>query len=341
MKIAFFISNHGFGHVMRNLPVADELMRLGHEVVIVTGESQARAAGKYLGEGAQFLVCDTDAGLIVKPGTLIIDREASTKRIREHLDLWPDLISRAPEADVYVIDIVPWALLAARKYGIPTFFMASFTWIEQYEPFLQSEFLDRYKGAFACTDKVLYYDLVNQSARRLLGDGEDVGFVCRPFHENEVARIRNLHKRPIVFLSLGGSNVGLDMDIDVSGLPYDFITTQALHLKGPNVEYLDPLVENSQDYVKAADYCIAKAGWSTVSEIMIAGAKAAFLERKDTPEDTMTIAELSRRGDAVSISVEDLSDMAAVLRKIDGCSRSEAEYPNNYRAIAERIICPA
>ncbi|MCR5797615.1 MAG: hypothetical protein K6G63_06815, partial [Eubacterium sp.] len=151
MRITFYISNHGFGHIMRNLPVAEELIRQGHDVVIVTGNKQGNIATSYLGSEVKFISCDTDAGLIVEPGTIRVDQKASAKRIEEHVSRWPELIATAPDSDVYVVDIVPWALLAARAKGIPSFFMSSFTWLEQYKPFLAEELLERYKEAFWST----------------------------------------------------------------------------------------------------------------------------------------------------------------------------------------------
>lgn len=50
MNIAFFISDHGFGHIMRNLAVMKEAVKLGHRVLLVTGERHILLAGQYLGD---------------------------------------------------------------------------------------------------------------------------------------------------------------------------------------------------------------------------------------------------------------------------------------------------
>ena len=330
MKIAFYISNHGFGHIMRNLPVMEELQQRGHEVTVVTGERQAVVVEN---QNIAKIICDTDAGLVVKAGTLIVDCEATVDRVREHVSLWDEM--PAVDADCYVVDIVPWALSAAKKKGIPCFLMSSFSWIEQYRGFVPEELLNRYIDSFHDADHVLYYELVNKPCRDLLGTGVDVGFVARHFTD-AVEQIRQGHKRPIVYLSLGASNDGLKDEIDVSALPYDFITTSAIKLRGDNVEVLPVDIPNTQDYAKAADYCIAKAGWSTVSEMMIAGAKCAFLQRPDVPEDTMIIEELERRGAAVSVSTDELLDIEKVIDKIKTI-KNAVPYKNNYRYVADLI----
>ena len=43
--------------------------------------------------------------------------------------------------------------------------------------------------------------------------------------------------------------------------------------------YLDIFMTNTQEHVKAADFCIAKAGWSTVAEITLSENRFAVLRR--------------------------------------------------------------
>ena len=340
MKAVFFISDHGYGHIMRNLPVAEELILRGNEVTIVTGKSQAMVADQYLQGRAKYIVLNTDAGLVVHPGALAIDIESTVDTVKSNIAQWPDMIEQAARlcADVFVVDIVPWALIAAKKTGLPSFLMANFTWIEQYEKFLPNDLLKYYEDAYSMRDRVLYYDLVNVPTKKRLGRGINVGFVARPFNESAVKQIKNGYKRKIVFLSLGASNSGLNLQIDVSSLDYDFIATKAMHIIGNNVEYLDPSVQNTQDYIKASDFCISKAGWSTVSEVMLAGVPFGVLNRANVSEDMMTIAELQDRKAAVAINESELTDMGALLKKMEAFTWSKIKYQNNYKLIAD-LIC--
>lgn len=331
MKIAFFISNHGFGHLMRNLPVMEELLRRGHEVLLITGQKQADAV---MNPGIVKIIVDTDAGLVVSPGTIKIDQERTIKRVQAHTACWDDFIENSPNAEIYVVDIVPWALLAALKKGIPSVLMASFTWVEQYESFLPDNQLDLYIAAFKSRDRVLYYELVNAPTKRLLGDGVDIGFVSRQTDLSNARMIRNTHQKPIVLITLGMSNSGLAQEINVNNLPYSFITTSALRLIGDNVEVLPESVPNIQDYICAADYCIAKSGWSTVSEMMLAGVPSALFERPDVPEDTMIINELVSRGDAISCKISDLNNLESIMPLM---KPPKNKYNNNISRVADLI----
>lgn len=337
MKFAYFITDHGFGHLMRELPVMRELITRGHKVTVVTGVQQAEVTDEYLDHKAEIIVENTDAGLVVIPGSLIIDIDATVAKIREHINKWESLIEKSVDADAYVIDICPWAVMAAKRKGIRSFLMTNFTWVEQYEPFVPAELVDRYRDAYRQADKVIFFDLANEASRKFLGEGFEVGFSARPFDPVKVKKIRDAHDKPVVVITCGASNSGFDFDIDVSRLPYSFIVTRALKLIGDNVEYLDPKTNNTQDYVAAADYCIAKAGWSTVSEFVTAGVRTALLERDDTPEDTMTINQLKDRKLAISIKVDELKDIGKVIEKMDSFEWSDKIYENDYSKIAGLI----
>lgn len=241
--------------------------------------------------------------------------------------LWPQLISCAPVADCYVVDICPWALTVAKERRISAYLTASFTWVEQYENYAPVELIDKCKAAFQCANSILYYALANKPTRKLLGRGKEIGFVCRPFDCEKVKQIRAKHEKPIVFISLGVSNNGLASVIDVSQIPYDFITTSALNFIGSNVSKLPLDIDNTNDYVAAADYCIAKAGWSTVSEMMIARSRFAVINRPNVPEDTMLIREVVRRGAGIAINGEDLQNISSVIKRLKEYSKSTESIP--------------
>ena len=115
MRIAYFVTDHGFGHLMRELPVMAEIIRRGHELTVVTGEAQAEVTDNYLEHKARMIVENTDAGLVVFPGSLVIDTDATIAKIREHVQRWDKLIEESVDADAYVVDICPWAVIAAKK----------------------------------------------------------------------------------------------------------------------------------------------------------------------------------------------------------------------------------
>lgn len=376
MNIAFFVSDHGFGHLMRNLPVMLHLLKeTGHGIVLVTGSKHIALADDYfkqempedssleLQSRLKLISQHTDLGILVKPGTLQMDVEKMEVQLEEYIQKFDVLKKNARhilqmcQVDRVVVDIVPWALDAAVEEGLPVFLSTNFTWIEQYEGVLPERLIQPFRNSYdrlnACQNaEILLLELANEPTRKRFPEGIHTGVMCRPFHEEKVEQIRKeLQKQtvrccegersaseyPVVFLSIGGSNDGLDFDIDVSGLPYIFVSTGGLQLKGENVIFLPVETPNTQDYVMASDYCISKAGWSTLSEMMIAHKPMALLERPDVPEDCMNIAELVDRNAAIAITVDELKNPGAVIEQMKAKEWSEVTYENNYATVAGLI----
>lgn len=368
MTYIFYISNHGFGHIMREIPVMAHLLRCGMQVICICGEKQLDAAKSYMADsgiitdggiaadgkvaGDERFICiaeETDFGTPVIPGTLKIDVEELKRGVKEYTESFGTRIEKAAalfkeyDTAAVVCDIVPWALMAAERAGIPSYLMASFTWIDVFEEYLDEQMLAPYRKAFDSADRVILYDMANQPTRRRFPDGIQAGLSARPFDKVHVDNIRNrLGKcgRKLVFISVGGSNLGIDEKLDVSGLPYTFVATGGLHFTGnsDNVYMLPEGVPDTNNYIAACDYCITKPGWSTIAEVLLAGKPCALIGRPDIAEDRMNIAMMEDIGAAVSIDIKELGNMKNVMDKISAMDYQRASFTNDYEHIADIIM---
>ena len=133
-----------------------------------------------------------------------------------------------------------------------------------------------YKNCYQLVDKVLRYDLATPYFTTFFKDAKSISVCARSFDEKAVQQIRNRFDKPIVFVSVGRS-VDLEEEIDVSHLNYQFIVTEGIQLSGDNVLYLPKEVENTQDYIKASEMVITKAGFGTVAETMLARKMCAVI----------------------------------------------------------------
>ena len=127
--------------------------------------------------------------------------------------------------------------------------------------------------------------------------------------------------------------------IDVSSLAYTFIINDSIQLFGDNVGRLPANTENTQDYIKASDYVIIKAGWGSVAETLLAGKKLALFERDTVLEDRNTIKQLICENYAIKVKQEDLCNIPAILEKMDTLESVNTEkYYESASIIADRIL---
>lgn len=353
MAIGFFISNHGFGHLMRNLPVIRQLLETTEEhLVLVCSEKHNQLAKEYLLtelpivaiQRVTLINFDTDIGLKLKPFSLDVDRDATESAVRTYVNHFDELVLygirllQNYQISKSVIDIVPWGITASKKMGIPSILIASFTWIEQYEPLLPVELVEFYQSVYEEVDVPILLELANQPTVQRFPNGVKVELIARKFHREEVKKIKSACNRPIVFLSIGGSNSGIDTQLNVENLPYFFIATEGLNIRGNNSLILNKETKNTQDYVMASDYCISKAGWSTLSEIMLARKPMALIQRPDVTEDQLLIKQLTDRKSAIGITVNELENIESILMKLTTYEFQLPNYKNDYDTIAKIIL---
>ena len=173
-----------------------------------------------------------------------------------------------------------------------------------------------YKNCYQLVDKVLRYDLATPYFTHFFKDAKPVSVCARSFDEKEVQRVKAQFDKPIVFVSVGRS-VDLEEEIDVSHLNYQFIVTEGIQLSGDNVLYLPKEIENTQDYIKASEMVITKAGFGTVAETMLARKKCAVIGRETVAEDRATVHHLVERALAIQVEYSGGLDMEGIIGNLE------------------------
>lgn len=315
-RVAFYISNHGFGHAARSIPIVESLLEQDTDlyIEIKTGSNlidfMRQALIKY-GLRIVYHPMNTDRGLILKPGTMEIDKEVLLPEIKKFISLWDILIEQEKEwltankIDLVVSDIVPWIFKSARLAEVKSIFISNFTWVEIYKELFVEKVNDEYLHCYQEADLALLYPLTGD-IKKYFKVTQDVGLSCRSFNDESVQQINENYDLPIVYVSVGRS-VELHDEIDVGGLPYQFIYTEGIKLIGRNTESLPVNIGNTQDYIKAADYIITKAGWGTVAEALCAQKPMLVLRRDEVVEDYVTLRNLVDLQITLPITTDELN----------------------------------
>ena len=344
--ITFYISDHGFGHASRNIPIIRYILETNKDirVIIKTGKAQGSFIKDLIGEfngRVTYFFEAIDVGLVLKENSLDIDKDNLTEKVLEYLNSFKERIAKEIEflryynVNLIISDIVPWIFKCSKKLNISSILISNFTWVEIYKEHLSEEIVNEYIECYKLADKALFYELYMDEMKEYFDNYEEVSLCSREFNLVKADRIKNTFKRPIVYLSLGRS-VNLIDEIDVSSLPYDFIVTDGIILKGLNVYYLDKETQNTHDYLLASDFIITKAGWGTISEALLARKKIALLSRDNVAEDRNTIKKLKDMGLAIEVDF----DLESILRNLEMFvpNFSKYNFKNSYKEIGDNLI---
>ena len=353
-RICFFLSDHGFGHIARNIPIMVSVVKnYDTFVYVVCGERHIEFAKQNLEliltaeqyKRIEFRADHTDIGLVCKDGSLDVDTGALTKATTEFLS---ELTQKAEhyfhwlrenKIDAALCDMPIWSIKACELAGIPLLYVGNFTWTELYREFLPDSIWQTYAKYYGKIKHTMLYAQHNNEMLEFLRGSEKTktSVTARSFYEKAVAEIRSKHNRPIVFVALGMS-AQFKEPVDVSSVPYDFYTTEGVPLVGENVEIVPYTTINTQDYVAAADYVITKAGWGTVSECLLAKKPMALFARDSVLEDRTTIKILEEKHLAVSVTQDDLHDIEEIVNRLDRLDGSYSEFYDCADEVAAKLM---
>ena len=354
-NLCFYLSDHGFGHAARNIPlIVDAVRKTTGLVYAVCGEQHLEFAKANLQEmltaeqlsRVLYRAKHTDIGLILQPGTLFVDVKALATACEQYLTELPECATqeaewlRRHEISAVLCDMPLWSISACEQANVPLLYVGNFTWTELYREFLPKYIWKAYAAEYQKIRHGMLYTLHNSEMLEFLPNAElnETSLVARPFHPNEIKTIRARHTCSIVFVALGMS-AQFTQPVSVEGVDAHFYTTEGVPLTGSNVTTVPYTTLHTQDYVAAADYVITKAGWGTVAECLLAQKPMALFTRDSVLEDRTTIRLLEQKKLAVKVTYEQLTEMPVLLEQLKQITYPAVpEYHNAAAEIVSKLL---
>lgn len=352
-RIAVYISDHGFGHASRNIPIIESLLKQDKDlfIIIKTGKKlvdfMSQSLVRYKSR-IGYEPMKTDLGLRLKPGTMEVDREVLLNDVKQFISTWDLIIEQeknwltANQINLIVSDVVPWIFKSAKLAEIKSVFISNFTWVEIYKELFEENVYEDYLNCYQEANLAFIYPLAG-SIKNYFKNTQEVSLSCRNFQDQNVQRIKGKYDKHTVYFSVGRS-VALENEINLEGLNYHFLYTEGVKLKGKNTEFLPIDIDNTHDYIKAVDYVITKAGWGTVAEAICANKPMLVLRRDEVVEDRVTLQKLIDLGIALPISTSEINaqKLPQLLHQLETMKENykflSSRYTNRSKQIAEQIL---
>lgn len=344
-EIAYYISSHGFGHLTRSLALIEGILKTtDYKMYICTGKAQVEFAQIYLrdySDRLEYSQYKVDVGIVNKKNSLEVDVEETNRVVYNMLESYKTASSQEAEkllqmnTKLIISDVSAFACLIAEKTGINTVEIGNFTWTDQYISVgADKEIVDTFKNIYSKCNNYIAYDLSLDFA----GAPKDSVYrsdylISRPIESTRVDEIkekyRNIYKiktgkecSGILYLSLGKS--AELPQVQISNFNGVIFYTEGLEFNEeayPNILFvkLPNEIKDSQSFVAAADLVIAKAGWSTSAEGVVAHSKTLLIERPGVDDDMNTINMLKNRKLASSLTTDEVInlDYAKLLNRAE------------------------
>lgn len=354
LRVAAFVSPHGFGHAARSAAVLEALGALLPDLEL---DLRTTVPEWFFRESLtipfRYRPFAGDVGMVQK-SPVEEDLAATVDALErwwlacEELDLG-DVVGAlvAERCDLVVCDIAPLGLLAAREAGLRSVLLESFTWDWIYAPLVEAEprlapWLERFRSWFALADLRIQLEPVSAPGPRAV----TVPPVARAPRAGQLDVRRRLVIEPgraMVLVSLGGVEHRLERLASLDAHPEAVFVLPGAADRERWEGNLRLLPHRSPvhhpDLVAAADVVVGKLGYSTVAEAHAAGARMLYVSRPGFRESAVLEAFVRRHLPAEEISWAELASGAWVERLSALLATPRpAPRPSRGAAIAARAI---
>ncbi|MFP4051014.1 MAG: glycosyltransferase [Thermoplasmata archaeon] len=344
-RIAYYISDHGYGHAARSIAVIKRMIHDNSDIEVIVNCSyplQFVIDTLVNEERVKFRRVRNDFGYYTD-GNFEIDIDKTETRLKLCLGNIDSYIrseskfSKKKDIDLIISDISAKPFEVAEKVEIPSIGISNFTWWEVYRDMIgDTKEVEKIKNMYQKADLGLKLPLDTDSSP--FTEEKEVGLVARePTRSYSEMRevLNHSEDKSLVYFSHGKSvneNNGFNIEIPDSLKSEMNLMSFSDNPIIKNPDYVIQEDENDvQDYIAASDLVISKFGYSTVAEA-IRTKKPMILTKRDIIEDKAGLKKLKEWNIVREITRADfmegnwLDDVGEVLK-----------YQRNYEDIPDRF----
>lgn len=286
MRVALVCSAHGFGHLGRQLALAEALLERGAAVDVYTAAPPALVTDDV--PGVRVVPWVVDVGL-VQHDSRTEDVAATAPRAEaaaasERVDALAEALRGA---DRVVVDVAPAGLEAARRAGVPAVAVGNFDWPWVYR---------HYPELAGIAERLAAWQRHHPGWSLAPGPGLEGFRAVRRF--GLLGRRRAPHRAAerAVVVSFGGFGLA---DLDrwlprLDGVTW-VLAPPMPRLDRPDVAWVDAVP--FPRLVAGADVVLTKPGYGIHAETVLAGVRVVWIDRGAFPEAPFLERAMAARGD--------------------------------------------
>ena len=318
VRIAMFITSHGFGHAARAIAVAEALSQRCSTLEF----DLYTAVPRWFFDSARirftYRYLDCDPGLS-QVNAFDVDLAASVQRLAVLLPFKRDLIKQVAalllirRCQAVVCDIAVFGIAVAKDAGLPSILIENFTWDWIYRALSKrlsvfATYADIVAPLVACAD----LHIQAQPACAPLPGSLSVAPISRQVRTSGTLVRAQLGIKPgstLIFITLGGveqkhpflyrlAHQPVGQYFLIAGSGSDNKRSGNIRLLPSHSDFFHP------DLVNSSDLVVGKVGYSTLAEVYRTGARFAYFRRQDNPEMPALLNFLKQNVSGVELDSE-------------------------------------
>ena len=318
MKVAYYVSHHGFGHISRSFELIKVLLAQP-EVEEVHLISARMSFVKERHPKLFFRDAKTDVGM-VQNNSISIDIPATLAELKNFAKHKPTIIEselsylKQNKIDRIISDSSSLPFLLASSLKIPSFFVGNFTWSSIYshyaaydKNFIEHADILSQEYSLAKTGFILAFSMPIDC----IANQVTIGVVGRkPTSSKAELRKKYAMKDTEMYFLLSFGAYGLeDKNIQFDNLPSNYVPVVSGHEGFFSTRVMRISDDHYPNVVCACNYVLTKPGYGILSECYYANTPIIYTDRGDFPEYPYLVQALDTFFESYYITQDQLSSM--------------------------------
>lgn len=350
LKVAIYISSHGFGHASRMAALADELIALGISVFLRSDSPD------FLFQNLQSPFMSKadvvyDFGVVHKAG-LQTDLEATKNSLLTLFSHRQEIVEkevmwlRKEKIDFAIVDI-PFLAIEACDYAlVPVYAISNFDWFFIYSQIFAADkelrpLINTIFGLYARVKAAFRLPFSSLKSMAAFPKATKLGLLAK--RKELYADIRDLYQIDsqdrILACTFGGEK-GLNVDMQKICKAYKgAVISSNEDVDAPNHRYADKAAD-WLDLIHGCDALLTKPGYSTFAEACQFGKPILYIARQNYPEEKVLIKGLASYKAAIEVpqKLSSISSWKTLFSKLPANYQAPASYKNQNTIVAAAII---
>jgi len=305
MKVAFYVTSHGFGHASRVSALVTEFIKYGIDCYIITDRPKflfPQESGY-----CHIIERQTDTGMI-QENWKVPSVEKTFSKLQEFWVTKEEIVEaeryflQKKGIELVVVDIPYLPILAAKKLNIPVYAVTNFDWYFNYIEIVDQdtnpkilEILAEILQIYQQCDKSYILPFSNEKSVQALPNQVKCGNLAKyslPNRKSICKEFKIDEGKKLALITFGGimSDISYFQSL-TANQEYVFLTNTPIRIADNVI-----LLPRNYDYsllISSCDVVITKVGYSTLAETCAAGTYLCYATRDSFPEDEPLVAELS------------------------------------------------
>ncbi|MCK4405706.1 MAG: hypothetical protein KAV43_04295 [Hadesarchaea archaeon] len=303
VSIKIFVSDEGFGHIVRQKAIIGELIKHDDVDIVLQTQKHFEAAQNFIGGGISYNLQFNNI-MTIKKEDGSLDMDKTYEFIKNYPENSKELIEKELDSfnyDFVISDFVPEAFHVSKSLGISNCGAAHFTWDWFFSKLYPSDkaLINTLNKYVECVDEIYFPPLTpDENLDKFKDRAKVVPFIISEDYLGQ--KTKEPAEKLRILISDSGTGalyhiIKKNLPVFKSMTDFHFFLPPMFKVEADNITIISR-TEDVPKLIPQLDLVVARAGFNTITMCIIARVPLLLVEEKGSPEVEENLRKVSELG---------------------------------------------